>query len=111
MRLAKLWIPKWAEDQLTTLNDILEKIRKMFNNRLEFEDNMYVDFVNVNTTGGTGSSYTIEHDLGKAPTGWIVTCSLCGTVFGSGGAWDEDEVILNQIIPDASGDSVDIMLF
>lgn len=105
---------------IPVLNDYFKKIQRFSYNQIEFEDNMYVDFITFASSGAVGTSHLLAHGLNRTPAGFVVTCTLSGTTYGSGGVppWDEDYINLivcgsgATIMPvPGSGDTVTVMVF
>ena len=118
MRLTEMRLAKWEESQLPFLNNFFDKIRKMFYNRIELEDNLYCDFITFNSSGAAGTMHVLSHTLNKVPTGFWVTCSLCGTTYCSGTAWDSSTITLELVgsgkaagAQPGSGDTVTVLVF
>jgi len=97
MRLPEMRIPEWDKSQLPFLNNYFDKVRKMFYNKIEFADNMYVDFVTFTSSGGAGTPHLISHGLNRTPQGYIVTASNSGTTYCSGAGWDSDNICLTLV--------------
>lgn len=118
MRLPTMWIDKWEESSLTLINDYFSKIRNMFHNQIELQDNMYAVFVTFVSSGAPGTAHTPSHTLGRIPSGFIVTYTACGTTWCSGAAWDETTIGLTEVTSGltaapqpGSADTVTIMVF
>ena len=62
---------------------VVERIIFGLNGRLNFIDNMEVKIVSVSDTGDVDTEFTVTHNLGKVPTGYIANINQGGFVYDS----------------------------
>lgn len=86
-------IRKLDDDLFRYLNEQDENLASIFENGINFDENVDGDFVTFTSNAIANTEDSIAHELGKIPTGFIVTALDKGAVIYNGGTVDTKTVI------------------
>lgn len=69
-------------DLIQVLGHLSNNLKAILDRGISFDDNVDIRRISVTSHASTGTEFSVAHDLGKVPTGYIVYGqSIAGTVY------------------------------
>lgn len=93
---------KVSTDLLGKQRLLLKKIVDALTRNITFEDNIRAAMITVDDTGTAHTEFTVTHNLGKTPTGYIATLDSAGVVYDSSvDTWNPSTMALKCSVANA----------
>lgn len=78
-----------------SINTSQRRIVAILDGQIDFYDNIRCKIIDVLDTGTAGVEFTVEHNLGRVPLGYIVNIDRSGFVYDSNrSGWTDIEMTL-----------------